>query len=111
MRTRILALVAAVAACVGTALVAVPLSHADAAGSFTYKVLDMCSADPDGQQCVMSASRDGSPITSDYPSAVGTHEWFYVDNSYRDGNFGFNLNTITIPATGDPIASKSVDLN
>lgn len=110
MRTRILALVAAVAACVGTALVAVPLSHADAVGSFTYKVLDMC-AGPSDQQCVMSATRNGTPVTSDYPSTVGTHEWFYVDNSYRDGNFGFNLNTITVPPSGPPTASKDVDKN
>ena len=112
MRTRILALITAITACAGTALVAAPLTHADAAGpAFTYRVLDMCADDADGKECVVSATRNGVPITSDYPSTVGTHEWFYVDNGWRNGIWSFNLNTITIPPSGPATSSKFVDVN
>jgi hypothetical protein len=111
VRARILVVIAAVAACLGTALVAVPLTHADAVGSaFSYRVLDMCSDDADGKECVVSATRNGVPITSNYPTGVGSHEWFYVDNGWRNGIWSFNLNTITIPPSGPPTASKFVDV-
>lgn len=105
MRTRLLALLTCAAASVGTALVAVQPAEA----AFSYKVYDMCADDADGQQCVVSATRNDVPITSDYPSTPGVHEWFYVDNGWRNGINGFNLNTITVPESGPPTASKSVD--
>jgi hypothetical protein len=107
MRRRLLAVVSGFAICLGTALVAVP-----AAQAFTYQVLDMCADDPDGQVCVVSASRNGVPITAnDPPTTPGTTaEWFYVDNGWRDGVFSFNLNTKTVGATpGTDVDSKSVD--
>jgi len=108
MRRRLLAVLAAVAACLGTALVAVP-----AAQAFSYQVLPMCSADLDGKVCVVSATRDGATmIQSEYPSTAGDHEWFYVDNGWRDGIFSFNLNTATVDGSGVTTdQSKSVDLN
>lgn len=109
MRRRLLVLLAAAATCLGTALVSVPLTQADAASAaFVYKVYEMCADDAD-EECVVSATRDSVPITSDYPSTVGTHEWFYVDNGWRNGIFNFNLNTITRPPSGPPTASKSVE--
>jgi len=111
MRSRALSLVLGLVACAGTVLVAVPLTHADAAGStFTYRVLDMCADDDDGKECVVSATRNGVPITTEYPSTVGSHEWFYVDNGWRNGIWSFNLNTITIPPSGPSTASKFVDV-
>jgi len=113
MRRRLLVLMTAVFTCLGTALVSVPLTRADAAptADYPYKVYEMCEDDADGRLCVESAFRNGVPVTSTYPDTPGTHEWFYVDNSYRYGNFGFNLNSITIPESGDPVASKDVDLD
>lgn len=112
MRRRILALVTAVTACVGTALVAVPMTKANAVGSFTYKVFTNCDVDADGKLCVESATRNGAPMRSgEVPDTVGSHEWFYVDNGSRDGDFGFNLNTKTIPPSGPVVDSKSVDVN
>lgn len=115
MRRRLLVLLTAVVTCLGTALVSVPLTRADAAAGgasvYPYKVYEMCEDDADGRLCVESAFRNGVPVTSNYPDTPGTHEWFYVDNSYRYGNFGFNLNSITIPESGDPVASKDVDLD
>ncbi|MFL6174448.1 MAG: hypothetical protein ACJ716_16280 [Marmoricola sp.] len=113
MRTRILALLSGLAICAGTALVAVPLTHADAAGAASrYKVLTNCDVDADGKMCVESATRDTENMRSgEVPDTVGSHEWFYVDNGSRDGDFGFNLNTKTIPASGPAIDSKSVDVH
>ena len=111
MRTRILALIAALSACLGTAVITVPLTHADAVGSaFAYKVFSNCDVDADGKLCVMSATRNGVAVRSnEYPGTDGTHEWFYVDNGWRDGIFSFNLNKKTIQSGHPDIDSKSVD--
>jgi len=113
MRSRVLALLVGAAVCLGTALVAVPLTHADAASStFVYKPYTMCADDPDGKLCVEYVKRNDVPTTVDYPDGPGPTEWLYVDNGYRNGMFGFNINTITRPSPGaDPVASKNVDLN
>lgn len=105
MRRRLLALLASGVVCLGTALVVVPPAHA----AWSYQVYEMCADDADGQECVLSATRNGVPVTTAYPSEPGTHEWFYVDNGWRDGIWGFNLNTITVPPVGDPVADKGVD--
>lgn len=110
MRTRILALLVAATASLTTALVAVPLNHADAVAAYTYTVFSNCDVDADGKLCVESATRNGAPVRSnEVSSSVGTHEWFYVDNGWRDGIFAFNLNTKTIPPSGPVVDSKSVD--
>ncbi|MBO9522048.1 MAG: fibronectin type III domain-containing protein [Nocardioidaceae bacterium] len=113
MRTRLLVLLASVGVCVGTALVGVPFAQAapDAGPAFTYQVLPMCSDDADGKECVVSATRDGAAMTAGvYPSTPGTHEWFYVDNGWRNGMFAFNLNAATVPAGPGPVTqSRSVD--
>lgn len=107
MRRRLLAVLASGAVGLGTALVVIPPAQA-----FTYTVLQNCDDDPDDKLCVVSATRNGIPIrTNEPPTTEGTTaEWFYVDNSYRDGSFGFNLNTKTVGTGPDPdIDSKSVD--
>jgi len=114
MRRRLLVLLAAASTCLVTALVSVPLTHADAAsdrqGVYPYKIYTMCDVDADGKLCVEEAFRGPDAIRSgEVPSTVGSHEWFYVDNSFRYGNFGFNLNTKIIPPSGPVEDSKSVD--
>lgn len=110
MRRRLLVLLTAAASCLGTALVAVPVVPAEAKPTvYPYRVLDMC-ADAADQECVEEAWRGTESVTSDYPSTTGEHEWFYVDNGWRHGIWSFNLNTITVPPSGPPTASKSVDL-
>jgi hypothetical protein len=85
-----------------------PAPPSPSSRTFAYKVFEMCST-PGQQECVVSATRNGVPVTTDYPSTPGTHEWFYVDNGWRDGITGFNLNTITVPESGAPTASYEVD--
>lgn len=75
---------------------------------FAYKVYEMCTVSVT-QECVVSATRNGVSVTTDYPSTTGTHEWFYVDNGWRNGITGFNINTITVPPSGPPTASKEID--
>lgn len=108
MRQRLLVLLACTAVCLGTALVTVP----QAATAFDYQPLPMCAGDPDGKLCVVSATRNGVTAMTEADAMNApdgsTNEWYYVDNGWRDGVFGFNLNTKTTLA-GPDIDSKSVD--
>jgi hypothetical protein len=106
MRRRLLVLLASMAVCFGTALVAVP-----AAQAFTYTVLPVCG--PGDQVCVVSAYRNGVPANTGAdaeaaPNGVPT-EWYYVDNGWRDGIFSFNLGTKTNMSPGPDVDSKSID--
>jgi hypothetical protein len=84
-------------------------SKSASADDFVYKVYTMCADDTDGKECVVSATRNTVPVTTDYPSTPGTHEWFWVDNGYRDGMAGFALNRIVVDGGGNPTAYKDVD--
>lgn len=106
MRSRLLAVLTAVTGCLGTALVAAP-----AAQAWSYAVLPMCSGSVH-TLCVVSATRNGVTANTETdaanaPDGVPT-EWYYVDNGWRDGVFGFNLNTKTNHGSTSE-DSKSVD--
>ncbi|RNL77726.1 hypothetical protein [Nocardioides marmorisolisilvae] len=72
MRTRILALVAAVAACAGTALVVVPIAHADSPPFDTDWAI--CS-DASDTNCIVSATANGVDTVPTQNNTVRDYPW------------------------------------